>query len=233
MLFAVTRPVEDAVPLGRALEAAGHAVIVCPMMDVVLQPHPLDLVGVQALLATSANGVRALAASTPRRDLPLFAVGPATANAARTAGFAAVEVAGGDGKALTALVGVRLDPAKGRLMHAAGSITAGDLKRRLEALGFSVERHVLYDARPRRGLPPPLAAALREGKLDGVLLFSPRTARLLCENIAAEGLEAGVRGARALCLSQAVAQAARALPFSRIEIAQTPDEAAMVALAAG
>ena len=43
--------------------------------------------GVQAILATSANGVRALARRTPRRDLPLFAVGPQTAARGAEAGI--------------------------------------------------------------------------------------------------------------------------------------------------
>ena len=54
--------------------------------------RPLDLDGVQALIATSANGVRAFAARDPRRSLPVCAVGDATARAASDAGFADVEL---------------------------------------------------------------------------------------------------------------------------------------------
>ena len=49
-----------------------------------------DLSGVQAILLTSANGARALAAAAPdaaARRLPVLAVGCATARAARDAGF--------------------------------------------------------------------------------------------------------------------------------------------------
>src|SRR5262245_51392023 len=115
MRLAVTRPLEDAQELKAALEAQGHDVIIAPMMEIVSAPRPLDLAGVQALLATSANGVRALAQSTARRDVALFAVGSATGAAARQAGFAFIEVAGGDAQALAALVTARLDPAQGRL----------------------------------------------------------------------------------------------------------------------
>ncbi len=57
---------------------------------------PLALDGAQAILATSANGVRALARRSRARDLPVFAVGPQTAEAAREAGFANVKSADGD-----------------------------------------------------------------------------------------------------------------------------------------
>ena len=56
-----------------------------------------------ALLFTSANGVRALAALTPRRDLPALCVGPATAAAARQAGFVNCFEAAGDARALADL----------------------------------------------------------------------------------------------------------------------------------
>src|SRR4051812_16935975 len=87
----------------------------------------IDLTNVQAVLFTSANGVRAFAAAERRRDIPAFAVGEATAAAARLAGFTTVDTAGGDVAALADLVRERLTPARGALLHAAGSAVAGDL----------------------------------------------------------------------------------------------------------
>src|SRR4051794_41252334 len=86
-----------------------------------LDGPPLDLEGVQALLCTSANGVRATAARTTRRDLPVLAVGDATARAARDVGFAHVESAGGDVEGLARLAARRLDSAARRLPPSAGA----------------------------------------------------------------------------------------------------------------
>lgn len=229
MRLAVTRPLEDALSLKAALEAHGHDVILCPLMEIQVRDTTPDLAGVQALIATSANGVRALARATARRDLPLFAVGPATGEAARQAGFALVEIAGGDSAALAAMVRARLVPGAGRLLHAAGSVTAGDLKGELEAAGFSVERHVLYEARACGTLPAALGDVLRAGTLDGILLFSPRTARLLAGSVSEAGLSAALGPVTAYCLSPAVAQAAGALPFARIVVAEAPNEGALIA----
>ena len=74
MRVLVTRPEEDAAALVAALKARGHEALVEPMLTVAPAPGvtpPLDLDGVQALLFTSANGARAFARLSERRDLPV------------------------------------------------------------------------------------------------------------------------------------------------------------------
>ena len=143
----VTRPREEAEALAAALAARGVAALIEPLMEVHFHAAAtLDLAGVQAVLCTSANGVRALARASGERRLPLLAVGDATAARARAEGFAAVASAGGDAADLARLAAARLDPRKGRLLHVCGSAVAGDLAGDLRARGFAVER-----AHPLRG----------------------------------------------------------------------------------
>ena len=114
MRLLITRPEEDAIVIAGLLRARGHTPIVAPLMDVqVREGAAVTLDGVQALLATSANGVRAFAQRTPRRDLPLYAVGPQTAETARSAGFKTVLSAEGDSNALVEFVAEHADPTKG------------------------------------------------------------------------------------------------------------------------
>src|SRR5438552_1958740 len=96
MLALVTRPVEDTGPLAASLAARGVVAVSEPLLAIrrIAGAAP-DLEGIQALLFTSANGARAFAATVARRDLPVFAVGEATAEAARLLGFANVASAGG------------------------------------------------------------------------------------------------------------------------------------------
>ena len=110
----LTRPRADSEELASILSRRGYDCIVEPLLSVddTAAPAP-DLRGVQAFLVTSANGARALAAATERRDLPVFAVGDATARAADEAGFRAIENAAGDVDALADLVKERLDPGAG------------------------------------------------------------------------------------------------------------------------
>ena len=227
----VTRPEADARALAEALARRGHEAVVEPLMAIVRRDDAtIDLAGVQALLFTSANGVRAFAAACDERALRVFAVGRATAAAARAAGFARVAVAGGDVGALAALVADRLDPAAGALVHAAGAAVAGDLAGALAERGFTVRREVLYEARPRTALSAAAAAAIAAGRIDGVLLFSPRTAALFVRLAAAAGGAEGLGRTVAFCLSAAVAAAAVGAPWGAVRIAERPDQASLLAL---
>ena len=228
----ITRPEEDARPLAEALAARGVATVIEPLLAIRPLPEAAadlakDLAGVQALLFTSANGARAFAELSPRRDIGVLAVGDATASAARGLGFTAVESAGGDVQALARLVKQRLKPAGGPLFHAAGSAVAGDLAEILAADGFDLRRRMLYKSATATALSPETIAALKQGRIDLVLLFSPRTAVSFAELARAAAVDASEL--TALCLSPAVATAVSGLAWKKVEVAEKPD----LALAAG
>jgi uroporphyrinogen-III synthase len=224
----VTRPRDDAVGLGAALTARGFRVMVEPMLEIVIaRGRTLDLDGVSGLLATSANGVRALAANAAPRDLPLWAVGDATGRAAREAGFRRVESAGGDVTKLAALVARRAPP--GLLLHAAGSAVAGDLAALLADRGFTLRRQVLYESRPQPAASPALLAALDQDLLDLALFFSPRTAASFATLTVEAGRAARCRRLVAYALSPAVAQALAGLPWAVVRTAVRPEQEALLA----
>jgi len=227
----VTRPEEDAAPLAAALAERGIDVTLEPLLAIRPLPEaPIDLTGVQALLFTSANGVRSFAELAGGRDLagwrelPVFAVGDATATAARNAGFARVESAAGDVAALAKLVAEHLDPKAGALFHAAGSAVAGDLAGLVEQAGFALRREMLYEARPADQLSPATVTNLANGWFDLVLFFSPRTAAtfVALARAAGDGVVTGCGNAAALCLSPAVAAAAGELPWREVQAAALP-----------
>jgi uroporphyrinogen-III synthase len=231
MRYLVTRPRDDAEAFAKALRARGHVAIVAPIMDVhVIAGTPIALEGVQAVLATSANGVRALAALTKRRDATLYAVGPQTAEAARDAGFTIVISAEGDSAALVETVAREADPAKGTLLHAAGAETAGRLRQALQARGFSIETAVLYEAVPVAKLPAEAEEALRKEIVDGVFLFSPRSARVFATLVDDAGLTAQCAKLIACCISAATAEALSSLSFARVAVAGTPNQDAILDL---
>ena len=228
----ITRPREDAASLVSMLAAKGMDSVVEPLIDIVpVADATLDLRGVQAILLTSANGARALAALSEARALPVLAVGNATARAARAAGFASVESAGGDVADLARLAAARLDPDTGMLCHIAGSAVAGDLAGRLSAAGFTVRRDVLYEARTRDALSPVATAALRDGALDAVLFFSPRTAATFVTLVTrgANRLAARCDALAAICLSDAVAAAVAEVRWRAVHVAEAPTQVALVA----
>ncbi len=232
MHLLITRPGDDGARLAETLRQMGHDPILEPLLTIRHFDGPaLDLSGAQAILATSANGVRAIADRTPERILPLYAVGDATARAAKEAGFLDVSSAAGDVEALARLVREKLDPAKGPLVHVAGSEVAGDLAGDLGASGFTVRREVLYESESAYSLSPSTIAAIKEERIDGVLAYSPRTAATLARLIRKARLVRDCRRIELLGLSQAVADAANDIPWANIRIAAEPTQEAMLALA--
>ena len=231
MRVLLTRAAPEAERLSKQLGARGIDAMIEPLMIIRSRPEnaqtlALLLAGAQAVLFTSANGVRAFAAATARRDLRVLAVGDATAKAARQNGFQRVDSAGGNVSDLTALVVASLKPTEGPLVQAAGSVTAGGLAERLDAAGFILRRAVLYEAVPIGGLSPTAQDALARGDIDAALFFSPRTAATFVT--LAAGLEAGCASVTALALSPAVATALAALPWRRIVVAAAPNEDALL-----
>jgi uroporphyrinogen-III synthase len=228
MRLLVTRPQDDAEDVAHELEQRGHTSVVAPMIEIVPVPGvAVDLAGVQAILVTSRNGVRALAATTAQRDVPVLAVGAATAAEATAHGFSA-EAAGGDVASLDSLVRSMLRPDRGKLLWITGRHVRGDLRADLRAAGFAVERCVLYDAHAATALPESCTAALRQGEIDGVLFFSPRTAQTFVRILAMAGLERAAHSVTAFCLSPAVAAAVADIAWRDVAVARRTDREALL-----
>lgn len=231
MRLLVTRPENDARAFAEALSQRGHEAILAPLMEIRSHPGPeIGLAGVQAVLATSANGIRALAARTSRRDIAVYAVGPQTSEAARDAGFGSVHNAEGNSQALVEFVARHANPQSGPLLHAAGEETAGAVRENLTARGFKVETLVLYGAYPAASLPPEAVRALAESAADGVMLFSPKSAGIFASLVASAGLAPRCASVTAYCISAATAAALAPLTFQRLAIAASPNQDAMLAL---
>ena len=230
----MTRPLPDAQALARSLAVRGIEAVLEPLLTI--RPKPgaaavLDkaLGGVQALLFTSANGARVFAGVSSRREFPVFAVGDATAIAAKAAGFAHVESAQGNVAALAELVAARLLPETGALLHPAASEVAGDLAGYLAKAGFNLRRAAIYEAVAAESLNAETAALIRRSALDAALFFSPRTAHSFVRLAAKAGVKDGLGRTVAFALSAEVAGALREISWRRIAVAELPTEDALLA----
>jgi uroporphyrinogen-III synthase len=226
----VTRPRPDAVALAAELERRGHSVLQQPLLEIEIDANiPLDLDGAQALLFTSANGVRAFVARSGRRDLPVYAVGDATAGEARAQEFGAVESAGGAVEDLAALVRGKAEPEGGALLHVSGSAVAGDLSGLLTSDGFAVRREQLYTARTVTRIDAAVRAALSAGTLDAVLFFSPRSATAFANLVQAAEIGDACENLTAVCLSDAVAAALAPNSWRTVTVAARPNQESLIA----
>lgn len=173
-----------------------------------------DLAGYDALLLTSANAVRHGGDGLARlRGLPLYAVGEATAEAAREAGF---DIAGtGDAGAERLLGSIESDL---RLLHLSG-------EHRMEPNATQAITAIpVY-----RAAELPLPDGFREIEGQVAAVHSPRAGQRLADMAGEAGIDRST--IRIAAISEAVSAAAGS-GWERCEAADTPAEAALLALAA-
>lgn len=228
MLVLLTRPRQQSLATARTLRALGYRCLLDPMLVIrqVGFPPP-GAEDVAAVLLTSANAAMAMNEALLHR--PVFAVGRATAVAARNRGAEDVREAAGDGAALAELVGKSLAPAAGRLLHLAGEEVREGMAEPLIAAGYRYEKIVVYRAEPASRLSPRTVSAFKDRELDAVLLFSPRTAAIFRSLVEAADLGANLGATAAVCLSEAVAEPIRGLGWREVLVAAERDQKALVA----
>ena len=214
----ITRAEPGASRTAARLRDMGFEPITAPLLAIEnLAPPVPDLAPFTALAFTSINGVAAFAALTLKRDRPVFAVGDATAQAARDAGFAEIRSASGDLHALARLIASELNDASVLVPQA--ETPAGDFDAALVIAGarnVSIQPLIVYRARPTTVAAPTT--------FDAILIHSPRAAKRLAEQGAAR-----LSHAVTVCISAAAAAPLVALGLTPA-VAQTPDEASLLAI---
>lgn len=233
MRILVTRPEDEAASFKRALEALGHDVTISPMLEIERLAPPVALDDVQALVATSRNGLKALAAHpefAAAKRLPLFAVGPATAALARSQGFPRIFEGPSAARDLVPLITANTASPGGPLLHLAGDRLAFDLKASLAAQGLELHQVTLYRSVAASALTSAAQAALRVKHFDAIVLMSPRSAMIFADLAAKAGLWDMACRSVFLCLSASVAD--KLAPFGpyHVEIAERPNMQEMLAL---
>lgn len=200
----ITRARPGAEATAARLSALGFSPLIDPLLEVRDLPWTADLSGVGALAFTSRNGLAAFARASARRDLPVFAVGAATADLAAEAGFSRIESADGDVAALAALIAARREAFEGAVLHPAAAEPAGDLVSPLARAEIQARAIAVYESVVRAPTAETLAVL---DDLGAVLLHSPKAARAL----AAVLTEHPAPSLKAFCLSPAVAAPLAAL----------------------
>jgi uroporphyrinogen-III synthase len=236
MAILVTRPQPDNEATVAALRARGLEALAAPMLR--FEPVSVDLdegnVCFSAVIVTSANALRAAEgqpATARVKELPLFAVGARTAEAARDLGFASVISADGDASALRDLMvaSVRAKTLKknSTLLYLAGADLARDLAGELGARGFNVVTHTTYRMAPIVSLPREVCDAFATHGIAAVLHYSRRSARAFLDAARSGGVEISALAIPQCCLSESVAAVVHDAGAAQVMVARTPDEKAL------
>ncbi|MBO9195605.1 uroporphyrinogen-III synthase [Rhizobium sp. 16-449-1b] len=239
MRVLVTRPPHPGERTAKRLAEMGHEPIMLPLSA---PAHNAD--AAFAALAnsdgpisvTSAEAIRVLTERpddlAPYLSRPLFAVGDATADEARAAGFRDVTASTGDGADLAERIAQR-DTArsdKPNLLYLAGFPRAETFETRAADLGLTVITVECYRMR-RLDIPDQLLRDLFSAhEPDAILFYSRRTAEdfFALKEISAN-LDALI-GVRLLCLSQAIAEAIPPTLQGQSATPDSPDETALLSL---
>ncbi|HEY0085111.1 MAG TPA: uroporphyrinogen-III synthase [Allosphingosinicella sp.] len=209
----ILRPQPGADETAARAQALGLEPVVAPLFAIQALAWELPAERFDALLLTSANGAR-FGLRPELADLPCYAVGEATAEAAKEAGATHVITGPSDGAAavdLMAQAGVK------QALHLCG--------RDHVALAHSqvrITKRVVYAAEPVSDLPGEAAAALEAGAL--VLLHSPRAAALFASLVPQRS------AIRIIAISTAAADAAGS-GWAAVHLAERPRDDALLELA--
>ena len=207
----VLRPEPGAATTAKQAREQGMEPLVVPLFEI--EPiawQPREAGSFDGLLLTSANAVRMAGEQLSSfRGLPVYAVGEATAEAARALGF---DIASTGNSGVDRLLG-SIEPEL-RLLHLCGEDRRKPADSRQTITAISV-----YRAKPVEvdGLP------LSEGSV--VLVHSPRAGRRLSQLVED-------RASMAIAAISSAAAEAVGDGWERVEIADAPTDEALLALAA-
>lgn len=220
----VTRAEPGATLTCQRLAALGYRAVNAATARIAATDGAPDWTGAGAVIVTSPNGAGQLTRLGAPPSLKVFAVGPASAAAARAAGHEDVITGSGDAAGLLDIILNAPDP--GRLIHVRGRDQAFDLSGALNAMDRHAQSHIAYEARPVDSLPEAALQALGPGAV--VLLHSPLGTERLLALVEAAGRLSALGGAHILAISDAAAGPLRHSGAGRVTVAKRPDEASML-----
>lgn len=223
MRLLVTRPGVGGEATAARLRALGHEVLLSPLFALKPVDWELPNFAVDAVLLTSANAARLAGDKIAECTcLPCYAVGAATAQAAKAAGFK--DVIAGEADAADILARAAADGVQS-MLHLAGRD-----HRDTGYPAIKLERRIVYAADPVGQFDAATEAALCGGTIDWTLLYSPRAARhfaVLVDRLAIPRAALGLAA-----LSAAVAEAAGS-GWREVRSSQLPQEQALFAALLG
>lgn len=225
----VTRPEPMASETAAKVAVLGFVPIIAPMLEI--RPVRANLpppATIQAVLVTSAVAIGPIPAAY--HATPLLAVGDATADAAREAGFTTVHSAGADAQAMAAHAVKLFSPEKGPLLLAARDGLGEPLELDLADKGFRVLRHAVYAIAAPTTLPVIAGTTLQGDDLLAALFFSADTARAFVRLVEGAGLGERVKQVDAVAIGKPAAVALERLPWRVVKIAAHPTQDEMLAL---
>lgn len=158
-------------------------IVVSPVMRIAPCGSLPRMAAYKTLVFTSRHGVEAYLDQGGPNTIPAYAVGQATAKAARQAGMAVTSC---DGDASDLLARIRADGPPAPCLHLRGAHVASNIAKALTSAGIETGEAVIYRQVEDR-LTAQATTLLQSGRPVIVPLFSPRSAQLFFRQVNASG----------------------------------------------
>ncbi|MGN7678985.1 MAG: uroporphyrinogen-III synthase [Anaplasma sp.] len=226
-MLLMTRPKADSVRSKSALEKLGFDVFIEPMFEVIyLQTEALDFAPYGMVVATSRNGIGAMAQCTKERAMSILTVGDSTMKYALSLGFTDVVSAGGTVNDLLFYLSSQVQRA--RILYVRGEVVSHDLKAAADNLGFATDEVVLYRTVPKDRFSVECLDLLSHGKISGVVFYSARTAEIFIKLI--RSYSSLLQNIRAYSISENIRGILRSCPWKEVLISEYPTEESLFQL---
>ncbi|WP_102960611.1 uroporphyrinogen-III synthase [Mangrovicella endophytica] len=200
----ILRADEDIAATAKRLISAGHVPLSLPLQAIVPLETLPPAVESGCFAVTSRHAVPALAQHFGGDTRTIYAVGAATAERLQAAGFADVRPGPGDAAALAETL---IDAGeKGPILYVAGRERTGRLEAALDHAGIAWTLWEVYETRPLQPCRDAVAAALRDGPPDAVMILSAAQA-VAYGRLAAAMPDLLPQATPLLCLSERIAAA--------------------------
>lgn len=217
-----TRPVQYDFEMYRAFDGCGHDVVACPVLTSRAAPWSVAaLENIDALIFTSQIAIDVVARNPVSRALPVYAVGSATASAARNANFLTVVAGGGTAETLLRVI----DSASFRAgLYASAHHVSRDLAVDRPA---QIRRQVVYEMEAAENLPEPVIDAFQSDDEIIIPFYSPRSFRIFESLLTKHDLGGHLARATAVAIHGRVFHD-RTLAWGQTRIAAVPDGTGVV-----
>lgn len=210
----ITRPEPEASHMARLCEEKGFRPIISAVMQVALVPH-ITLPAHDSIIVTSPHGITEYCIPSLPEGTVCHVVGDRAAQKIQSLGFRLGHAAD-TGSELYALLAAHLS-APHRLLYLSGEHISFDMAAALARHGVECTRVVTYRMVPSGTLTPPALEALASAEPPAVFFGSKRALQLFT-GLAPSPLNATM----ALCLSPAIAAAAKAAGFQHCLSVEKP-----------
>ncbi len=226
----VTRPQPAGSRTAAKLASMGYEPVLLPLSRIVALSFALPDGPFSALTVTSANAFHHINTERlkPFLDLPLFAVGQGTAQAARKAGFGQVIDGGGDAVRLAATMRRDL-PQQSRVLYLAGRVRQPVFEDEMRAARLDMHVANVYDTEMIPYSAPALLDVLHGAPFVAVMLYSGVAATSFVEAMREITLPFDEK-TRFLCISDRVADQLPPLWRANALVADHPDEGGLFRL---